>query len=354
MTYETFHIDLDDIEANLVESIIDYIQATDKMDYPKDPLTPREVIRKNLFRQPEGKVKYQSIIIDKIENKVIAFAHISILIEDHPEFFNQRHIAKFDLSAKRGFTHLAIIEDLFISILKRTKNYDYVTRIEGCNIWEDEWNLWEKYGADHVDTIDVNRLYFDEVDWDLMNQWIEEGRKNAKDAGINLLLFEECPDELLEDFVDLYTEIGNIIPNENEEKDEEVFLETTDSRRGREELRKNLGEIWLTAVSKERDGKLSGLTEIICSPSETHVARQLLTGVKPQFRGRGLGKWLKAEMLFHIKEKIPEVLVIHTGNSEINSPMSSINKSMGFRTVLTVKCFSINIEKNPLESSIFH
>ncbi|NPD88832.1 MAG: hypothetical protein HGN29_08900 [Asgard group archaeon] len=70
MTYEIFHIVSDEIEENLVESIIDYLQTIDKMDYPKDPLTPREVIRKNLFKKRKGKVKYQSIVIDKIETKL--------------------------------------------------------------------------------------------------------------------------------------------------------------------------------------------------------------------------------------------------------------------------------------------
>ncbi|NPD88833.1 MAG: GNAT family N-acetyltransferase [Asgard group archaeon] len=232
--------------------------------------------------------------------------------------------------------------------MQRTKNYDYVTTIKGCNIWEDEWNLWLKHGVYHFDTIEVNRLYFDEVDWDLMNQWKEEGRRNAEIAGISLLLFEECPEEILEDFVDLYTEIGNLIPYEDEVKDEEDFLETSTSRRGREEIRKKHGEIWLTAVSKEKDGKISSLTEIVNTPDKTHIANQLLTGVQPRYRGRGLGKWLKAEMLFLVREKIPEVIVIHTGNSKVNNPMLSINERMGFRTVLTVKCFSINIKENPL------
>jgi len=55
---------------------------------------------------------------------------------------------------------------------------------------------------------------------------------------------------------------------------------------------------------------------------------------------RGLGKLLKTEMLYLVREKMPKVIVIHTGNSKVNAPMLSINARMGFRTVLTVKCLT--------------
>ena len=58
---------------------------------------------------------------------------------------------------------------------------------------------------------------------------------------------------------------------------------------------------------------------------------QELTGVSCEFRGRGLGKWLKAKMILHIKDTYPDVKRIITGNAEANAPMLSINERMGFK-----------------------
>ena len=353
MTYSLINIVPGETEESLIESILDYLETIGKIEYPKDPKTPREALLKDLFKERKERIKYQKVAFDEIENKVIALAYILIKTEDNPEFDKGKQIANFDLTVLKEYAHLEIIEELFITIVQETKNFDYVTTVKGCNIWEEEWNLWLKHEADHFDTVEVNRLYFDEVNWELMDQWREEGKRNAKFENISLLRFEECPEEILEDYSKLYTEAGNLIPYEDEDKNEEKCLETPSSRRTREEIRRNLGEVWLTLVSKEENGKLSGFTEITYSPEKAHIAVQQLTGVTPQYRGRGLGKWLKAEMLFLVKEMMPKVIVIHTGNSKVNAPMLAINERMGFRSVLTVKCFSLNIKENYVQHTSY-
>lgn len=81
------------------------------------------------------------------------------------------------------------------------------------------------------------------------------------------------------------------------------------------------------------------------SPDTQYWIAQELTGVKPEYRGRGLGKWLKAEMLFHIKENLLETNFIHTGNADFNAPMMSINNSRGFKRHLTEKCYKIGADE---------
>ena len=73
------------------------------------------------------------------------------------------------------------------------------------------------------------------------------------------------------------------------------------------------------------------MTEILYDPRDGHRILQELTGVRPEFRGRGLGKWLKGKMILHIKETYPKAQRIITGNAESNAPMLSINERMGFK-----------------------
>ena len=81
------------------------------------------------------------------------------------------------------------------------------------------------------------------------------------------------------------------------------------------------------------------------SKQEPDRVQQMLTGVKNEFRGRGLGKWLKAEMMFLIKEQFPNAKFISTGNADSNAPMLSINKRMGFKRSLTGTTFKWNASK---------
>jgi RimJ/RimL family protein N-acetyltransferase len=106
---------------------------------------------------------------------------------------------------------------------------------------------------------------------------------------------------------------------------------TPESRRLQEEQLKQQGLKWYTKITREKDGKISGLTEFLQIPEMPERIMQLLTGVKQEYRGRGLGKWLKSNMLLYIKDNFSETKYIQTDNAISNEPMISINDRMGFK-----------------------
>ena len=67
------------------------------------------------------------------------------------------------------------------------------------------------------------------------------------------------------------------------------------------------------------------------NPGFKSMITQELTGVKKEYRGRGLGKWLKAAMLLKVKEDFPEAKTVRTENATTNAPMLSINERLGFK-----------------------
>jgi mycothiol synthase len=71
---------------------------------------------------------------------------------------------------------------------------------------------------------------------------------------------------------------------------------------------------------------------------------QGLTGVRDEHRGRGLGKWLKAETMFFVRDELPEVRYINTGNADTNAAMVSINERMGFKRCQTELCYRFELE----------
>lgn len=84
----------------------------------------------------------------------------------------------------------------------------------------------------------------------------------------------------------------------------------------------------------------------ICEAS--HDARfpdrvfQALTAVAPEARGQGLAKALKARMLHLIRREHPGARWMITNNANVNAPMLSIKRRLGFRLHRQASNFQIN------------
>ena len=107
---------------------------------------------------------------------------------------------------------------------------------------------------------------------------------------------------------------------------------TPEARRQTEDRYDELKFIWHIVISQERNDATSGVTDVTYNQSRSYRIEQELTGVKEEYRGKGIGKWLKAEMLYFIRRKYPNVKFISTGNADANAAMLSINNCMGFKS----------------------
>ena len=175
-----------------------------------------------------------------------------------------------------------------------------------------------------------------------MEQWQKTGQNLSKSTGVVLKKFDIIPDDLIEDFCILWTEVDSQQPlGELDSRD----IATPEIRREYEKHYAEMGYKMLTLLSQEEDGTLSGITEVRQHNTNKMQIIQDLTGVKDQYRGRGLGKWLKAEMAFLIQEKFPEAKYIHTGNASENDAMLSINHRMGFKEHRRTSEYKFSVEK---------
>ena len=92
-------------------------------------------------------------------------------------------------------------------------------------------------------------------------------------------------------------------------------------------------------------GELAGFTEVVWNPYRPDILQQWGTGVKPTFRGLGLGRWLKAAMLEQVLRERPSVRVIRTGNATSNGPMLKINFDMGFKPYKAFQVWEVETEQ---------
>ncbi len=100
-----------------------------------------------------------------------------------------------------------------------------------------------------------------------------------------------------------------------------------------------------TVLTREPDGSISGMTDVSYTPHQPTFIHQMFTGVRPDARGRGLGKWLKAAMLEKIHADYPKVEWWITGNAESNAPMLSINHRLGFKQYRAGAQYQISRDK---------
>jgi mycothiol synthase len=184
----------------------------------------------------------------------------------------------------------------------------------------------------------INRLKMEQVDWDLVEKWRQEGTERA--AGVSIELFQDVPEKDIEQYCQLYSDVSNQAPAGDLAGPQIV---TPEKRRLTEKEFRDVGYIWHTLISRETDGAISGMTEITYTPQQPHLIEQELTGVRPAYRGRGLGKWLKAAMLFFARDEYPHAKFVDTGNADHNAPMLAINERMGFENLLSQTFFEFEM-----------
>jgi GNAT superfamily N-acetyltransferase/RimJ/RimL family protein N-acetyltransferase len=179
-----------------------------------------------------------------------------------------------------------------------------------------------------------HRLYVEDVDWQSVNAWIEKAK--AKSPGTTVEFFKECPEIDIEEFCRMYTEIINQRPIGDMQQE---LITTPQSRRIEEHNLSARGIDWHTMVSREADGSLSGLTDIMYNPEEPYKIMQYFTGILSKHRRKGLAKRLKAEMLTCIAKHFPDVEYITTSMAHTNAPMRAINRELGFLPQKNVSVF---------------
>ncbi len=187
---------------------------------------------------------------------------------------------------------------------------------------------------------ETNQLRIADVDPALLRAWQEQAPRDLFRLGV----WEgPYPEADLPDVIRMH-EVMNTAPRGK--LDVEDFHWTAELIREQEEsLRKRGLERWTVFARHIPTGKIAGFTEVAWDPHEPWLLHQWGTGVFPEFRGHGLGKWLKAAMLDKVLRERPEVQFVRTGNASSNAPMLKINHALGFRLYNTVTLWQLPVEE---------
>ncbi len=306
--------------------------------YPnEDPLPDRDIILNQLINPHPHYTIFRWVVLH--ENNVIGFCHLYYVNEKSPSHATMGHIANVNISINQQFRRQGIATQLLKILTERGMKLKKT--IVQTDVYLDNAVSFceEVLHVKPAKTGNENRLYFKHVDWDLMYNWVTEGQKRAK--GVVLHIYPKIPEEIIEEYCEVYNETSNQEPSDQLE---ELYIETPESRRITETRLDEKNQVLITIITKESDNKISSLTEIFYDKKENYQGSQWLTGVRSQYRGRGLGKWIKAAMLLYFKENYPSIEYVRAGNADLNAPMRSINDRMGFKRIFKRYDYNIKIE----------
>ncbi|MFX1284300.1 MAG: GNAT family N-acetyltransferase [Promethearchaeota archaeon] len=307
--------------------------------YPGDPLPSNDRLKKEMKNPGPDPKDFRWLVFSEETNmNVIGYGRVTIYNESSPAYQSNKHVASGMLFIDKEYRRLGIGTELLMILVTKVKR-EQKTVFQGGSQHESGKEFCQKFGAKIALTEEENRLNLEDVDWDMINEWKIEGPKRAE--GVTIEMFETVPEKDIEEYCKIYAETLNQVPKGELEWE---AVETPKTRRIREKRRKLLGATWTTMITREENGVISGLTETIYNPDRETLLFQALTGVKKEYRGRGLGKWLKAEMVTYIKKTFPEVKYLVTDFSITNAPMIAINKRLGFKKHMMWTEYKFNVE----------
>jgi GNAT superfamily N-acetyltransferase len=312
--------------------------------HPGDPITADDIVERSLRLMRDTDIIETHSVHEKGKtDEWIGLVRASVLREDHPSYDDNKHTCYiFNMDLLTPYRGKGIGKQLLETVHEFAKRHGKNLIISDV-AEEDGKKFVRKLKAKEALAAAENRLDLTQLDWDMVKQWANEGPTRSPDS--KLEFFEDCPKDIIEKYCKVYTEVLNQAPRDELEVGD--WTVTPERRKQTEGHRREINATWVTAITREPNGDISGLTEVIYRPSKDPLIYQDLTGVPEKYRGSGKGKWLKAIMLLEIKKRFPTVTTVVTGNANSNAPMLSINERLGFK--LHQEVFAIQMRTEELE-----
>jgi mycothiol synthase len=299
--------------------------------YPDDPKLPLEVLVTN-FRNRSNETTIEGIwaIFDGSCAAAIASGKVELSETQTQTMFSS--ISVLPRYRRRGLA-TRLLEPLKEFARQNEKNtllLESTDRVPaGAEFLQ---HIEAKPGFENHD----HRLDLSKLDQNLMQKWIDEAKDHLPD--FTLLFWYELPPDA---FIDSYCQMmNNGIETQPSGSIEFPFqIVTPETVRERANLHEKNGyKHWILAAVETNTGQIVGGTEIMFHPNTSKIIFQGGTSVLTTFRNRGIGRWLKATMVFKLLEEVPEAHWINTDNADANAPMLKINEEMGF-TPYQASCF---------------
>lgn len=303
----------------------EFRRVRQKESRPDDPLRPDGVEEANLRRENPFQVEDHYEIFH--DGATLSTLDGHAVRPGTPEYESNKHLYWADLYVRPDRRRQGIGSSWLPLILDAMERRG--STVLGIGTEESSGHAFLRWlGADARFTGAENRLDLSKVDWDMVERWAAEGPRRSPQTRLETY-DGSLPESMWGDFAPQLTALLNTIPFEDLDHGEILVT--------REHMREFYARLALsqetehTVLTREPDGVISGMTDCRWAPYRPTIVHQGFTGVRPDSRGRGIGKWIKAAMLLHLRDLYLDARWVSTENAGSNAPMLAINKKLGFR-----------------------
>jgi mycothiol synthase len=305
---------------------------------PDDPTTPLEETIQNLQSFPPFADFRMWAAWDPGQTEILALGYVVFLRMEE-----NKHLAQFDISVLPEHRQQGLGRQMLDLIASTTQQED--RRLLMTNTTDHVPGgeaFMNRIGAKKGLEGHTNQLRLSELDHNRIAEWITRGQQNM--AEFELGFWDGAyPEEVLQEVAELF-ELANQQPMGDLEI-EDMHM-TPERLRQMEQNMAARGSLrWTFYVIDRATGKFAGYTETVWNPNCPEVLRQDMTGVFPQYRNKGLGRWLKAVMLDKVLKERPQVKYVRTGNADSNAAMLKINNELGFKPYTADALWQVELQK---------
>jgi len=297
--------------------------------HPDDPVEPDDIAEARMKRpNPFDRHHYFEVVRDGV---MLGWFSGESATPDNPEYETNKHLLWGDIYVRPENRRRGLATQLLPVIAQLMDRQG--STVLGLGAHAEAGHAFLKWLGSTAKLSEVeSRLRLSEVDWPMMERWVEEGAKRSPQTRLDIH-DGPLPEELLPVFAQQRTALLNTMPFED--LDIGQIVVTPERIRDYYEQAAATGVVMHDAIAWEPDGTISAMTDVSWAAYRRTLIEQQFTGVRPDARGRGLGKWIKAAMVLHVRDLYPDAEWIVTGNAGSNAPMLKINRTMGFKAYRT-------------------
>lgn len=315
-----------------------YLNTYRKEALPDDPPKSLEASIKNarswkLFEKHEREVWHLWE-----EDKMIAELVAEVAFYD-----DNRHLLGFAIEVLAPYRRRGYASSLLEKVVEMADKHNRTLVLSNTSSRIPAGNLFaERLCAKKGIETHTNQLVLADVDRSLLETWITNAKTSAKDFEMGL--WTGYPEEEMTAITNMIEVMNNTAPKDNLDV-EDLKVEPELLRQFEAHNKIHNIDFWMLYVRHKSSGELAGYTQTFWDPENPENLSQGDTGVLPKYRGRGLGKWLKAAMIQKVVAERPVVKRIRTRNANSNAPMLAINHALGFKPYIAETVWQIEIEK---------
>lgn len=303
---------------------------------PDDPLRPDELVEASMKRPDPFEFHHHYEIVRG--GAAISSFRAGAVRPENPEYATNKHLIWADVYVRPDDRRRGVAS-MWLRVAAKLMD-EHGSSVLSMDTRTENGHAFLKWlGASPKLTDIESRLDLSSVDWPMVERWAREGQERSPQTRLETY-DGRLPEELWADFATQRTALLNTMPFEDLDIGKIVVTpEMIADWLERADLTQT---VWHNVMTREADGTISGMTDVEWTPYGRKQIQQQFTGVLPSARGRGIGKWIKAAMLLHIRDLYPDAKWVVTDNAHTNAPMLKINRDLGFAPYRTLVDYQIS------------